>query len=427
MDLDSLIVLGVGFVGVALLLLILANIAGAVPVHAAIYSAVWAPCLCISQVALEGAVRPAIPTLIILVGAWWAFLIGSVLPLVAGRVRSAGSVVEVLKLPALAALYVLLALQWAGVLYEVFHLGESRGQSISLSSLVDDLAGLRVTGATNELHLPPLLGSFRWAHVIYVPLALILRRKQYISRAHFLGICALAVVSALMHFTRAPIVQLSVVLFVAWLELYRPSRRTKWISAIATSVVLLAVFVAAQVAINEQSTKPTSLQGSLSSYFGMSPIAYEDILKGGYPREPGFYTLDSAYFFLTKAGVPVVYPGQSRPQIWFPAVTNVYSYLDVFTLDAGVTGAILGAGLVGVGCSWVYKANRRRSTLATLSMYAYLCYCCLMTPINNEFIRATTLITLFLSWLATRLIGAHPRRVPAEDVVGILKDAAGSG
>ncbi len=413
MGIESLYVLGVGFAGVALLLLTLSSIASSVPVHALVYSAVWVPCLCISQVAMDGANRPAASTTMVLIAAWWAFLIGSILPLITGRVRTAGEPQPVAKIPALAILYGLLILQWSGALYEILHF-ESVGRSLSLSTLIDDLASLRVTGETAEIHLPPFLSTFRWAHVIYVPLALILLSNRFISRRLFLGICLLAALSALLHFTRAPVVQLSLVAFVAWMSLYKPSRRTFWITSVSVGGALLVAFVAAQVAINRQSSTHASLQQSLSAYFGMSPLAYEDILQGGYPREPGFYSLDSVYFFLTKVGVPVSYPGLSRPQIWFPQVTNVYTYLDVFTLDAGITGAILGACLVGIGCSWVYRENQRRTSLWTLSMYAYVSYCCLMTPINNEFIRANTVITLLLSWLATRAINARPSGSPSE-------------
>jgi oligosaccharide repeat unit polymerase len=401
---ESIYVLVVGFSGVAMLLLLLSSIAGAVPIHALVYSAVWLPCLCISQVAMDGAIRPAASTTMVLFASWWAFLIGSILPLVAGRVRNAGRPQPIARLPALAVLYGLLALQWAGAVYEIMHF-ESAGRSLGLSTLIDDLASLRVTGETAEIHLPPFLSTFRWAHVIYLPLALILLRSRLISRWHFLGICLLAAAAALLHFTRAPVVQLSIVAFVAWMSLYKPSRKTFWIASACVFGALLAAFVAAQIAINQQSSTRASLGQSLSAYFGMSPLAYEDILQGGFPREPGYYSLDSVYFFLNKAGLAVTYPGLSRPQIWFPEVTNVYTYLDVFTLDAGVTGAILGACLVGVGCSWVYRENRRRTSLWTLSMYAYVSYCCLMTPINNEFIRANTLLTLLISWLATRATG----------------------
>jgi oligosaccharide repeat unit polymerase len=412
MDVQSLIVLGAGFAGVALLLLILACIAGSIPVHALLYSAVWAPCLILSQFGLGGTIRPAVSTTLVLLAAWWAFLIGSIFPLITGRIREAGEPVVVRRLPALVTLFVLIALQWSGALYEILHLRVG-GKPLSLATIVDDLASLRVTGAMSEIQLPPFLGSFRWSQVIYVPLAWILRSQQFISRRMLAGIYTMAVVAAFIHFTRAPVVELCILTLVSWLVLTRPSRRKFWMASASVFGGLLALFVAVQIAINAQSTKHGTLDETLSSYFGMSPMAYEDILKGGYPREPGFYSLDSFYFFLNKIGVRVTYPGETRPQIWFPTSTNVYTYLDVFTLDAGVTGAILGACLVGVGCSWAYRSDRKRSSLLTLSMYAYLCYCCLMTPINNEFIRANTLINLVLCWVATWCITSHPLKVPA--------------
>src|SRR5580658_7052371 len=105
MDAELLITFGVGFTGVALLLGILASIAGSIPFHAFLYLMVWAPCLCFSQIALGGTIRPAMSTTIVLFGAWWAFLVGSIVPLVAGSVREAGKLRAVRKIRALAVLY----------------------------------------------------------------------------------------------------------------------------------------------------------------------------------------------------------------------------------------------------------------------------------------------------------------------------------
>ncbi len=417
-------VLLAGFTGVALLLSILASIATALPMHAFLYSAAWTLCLCISEVALGGTIRPSASTTIVLFAAWWAFLVGSIFPLIAGSIQTPGRSEAICRLPALAALYFFVTLQWSGVLYEFLHM-ETQGGSLSLSSIFGDLAALRFSGAANENPLPPFLGSFRWSHVIYVPLALFLRSNRFISRWHLVAICALALISAVVHFTRAPIVQLSLVTLVAWLTIYRPSRRSVRIASVAVGVALIVAFVAGQIAIDQQSSTKATLGQALSAYFGMPPLAYEDILKGQFPREPGLYSLDWFYFFATKMGAHIAYPSLTRPQIWFPIVTNVYTYLDVFTLDAGIPGAILGASLVGVLCSWAYRRNRRQSSLWTLSLYAYLCYCCLMTPINNEFIRANTLITLLLSWVATWLIRARPPEVPQGGVRAGARESPG--
>jgi oligosaccharide repeat unit polymerase len=402
-DIESLLALGAGFLGVVILLWVLARLAGSLPIHALVYSAVWAPCLCVSQFALGGTIRPAVATTTILVAAWWAFLVGSIMPLLDGRLGP-GESQAIRRTPALAVLYILLALQWSGALYEVLHF-EQVGGSFSLSTIVDDLARMRVSGETTEIHLPPLLGSFRWSQVVFVPLALVLRSKKMISRGHLLAIYALAGVSALLHFTRAPIAQLSIVIFISWLVLYRPPRKTVGLAFLATGGALLAVFVAVQFAINQKSMGRETLAQSLCAYFGMSPLAYQDILLGLYPREPGIYSLDWLYFTLNKLGASLSYPGLTRPQVWFPIITNVYTYLDVFTLDGGKTGAILGAWFLGVVCSWVYRQGRELLSVCTLSVYAYLCYSCLMTPINNEFIRANVFITIVVSWLSARIIG----------------------
>src|SRR5580692_11205718 len=135
MDSNLLFALLVGFSGVALLLSILGNIAGSVPMHAFLYSAIWAVCIGASEVALGGTIRPDVATTLVLFGAWWAFLVGSILPLIAGRFRGPGAPARIRRFPAVAAIWVLMALQWCGVLYEVLHVDKS-GRSLSPSTLL---------------------------------------------------------------------------------------------------------------------------------------------------------------------------------------------------------------------------------------------------------------------------------------------------
>jgi hypothetical protein len=412
MEAESLLILVVGFTGVAVLLLFQGCLLGSVPIHSLLYSSVWSLCICFSQSALGGELRTQPATTLVLFGAWWAFLAGATVPVITGAARAPGCAYCIRRRQALAVLYTLLALQWAGVLYEILHLDAS-ARPLGVSAMAGEVAAIRTGQATNEIPLPPFLGTFRWSFAIYIPLALILRSRALISRRQLAAIYILAGVSALVHFTRAPVIMLSIVSFVAWVRLYRPSPRRVWIATGLIGVALVATFVAAQVAINQQTLTSTPLFRSLSAYFGTSPLAYEDILKGNFPRAPGFYSFDWLEFLLDKTGMHVATPGQDRPQIWFPIVTNVYTYLDVFTLDGGVTGALLGAAMVGALCSCVYRLDSRRTSLWTLSTYAYLCYGCLMTPINNEFIRINTLITLALSWCATWFIGYRRARAAA--------------
>jgi oligosaccharide repeat unit polymerase len=377
--------------------------------HALLYSAVWTLCLCLSHAALDGSMQPMPATTLILVAAWWAFLLGSIIPFLGRRARYYKRAMEIGRVHGLMVLYFLLSLQWAGVIYELSHL-QGVAWSSGPTTIIANLARMRVTGETAEIQLPPFLGSFRWSHVIYIPLSLILRTRRLISRRHLLVIFALAGISALLHFTRAPVVQLSIVTLVAWLVLYRPTPKIVGITCVSIGGALLVTFVLSQIVIDRQSNTTASLDQSLAAYFGMSPLGYEEILSGRYQQETGIYSLDWLYFPLSKLGLVDSYPGLTRPYVYYPVVTNVYTYLDAFTLDGGVLGAISGACLAGFGCSCIYKSNRRQSTLYTLSFYSYLCYCCLMTPINNEFIRANTWIIMGVAWLATRFIRKHSMR-----------------
>jgi len=64
--------------------------------------------------------------------------------------------------------------------------------------------------------------------------------------------------------------------------------------------------------------------------------------NGEWALDDRLYSLDFVDFFAFKVGLKQNYDGLIRPVIEFGVVTNLYTYLDAFTLDAGIPGALMG-------------------------------------------------------------------------------------
>jgi oligosaccharide repeat unit polymerase len=404
MAIETLGIFTTGVLGVGILLVAIAKLIGKIPAHVLLYCVTWTPCMFFSHFIFDAGIRPKLTTTVILFGAWWIFLLGSLIPLAFAKKRSANYYHATGAPTAIPIIYILAATQLAAIYFELSHF-QSSSQGFRVVNFLDDLVRLRLAGVTMDVQLPPLLGTFRWAHVFYIPLAIYIRFRRQISRTHLCGIVLFAAVSACLHFTRAPLVQLSIVILISWSFIYKPSGRVIFFVLGGAGLLLGSMFIYSQNAIIARDVNAhVALGESLVSYFGASPFAYETIVDGHYPRAEGIYTVDALNFFLNKVGVIDEYPGLARSYIYYPVVTNVYTYLDAFTIDFGVFGALAGALLVGAGCSTVYVIVRNSQNVGLVILYAYLSYCCLMSPINNEFIRMGVFVTIVVGWCVGKLV-----------------------
>src|SRR6266576_1686279 len=245
--------------------------------HAHLFSIVWGATLLISQTLLDGLIRPDISTVLVLYGAWCAFLLSALIPLNHGR--PVKEQVFIKRGPGIFILLCLLVLQGVGILYEI----ETLGLRSSSSALFTQLLELRLSGAFFNVELPLFLSTFRWCHTLYIPLGMLLLANGHISRRFSGLIFGFAVFASLLHFTRAPLVQLVLVSLVSWLMIFRPRRRA---ITLAFGVVLLAMlffFISTQDALFDSgrrtsvATARSSLGESMLSYVGLSPRAYQTI------------------------------------------------------------------------------------------------------------------------------------------------------
>jgi oligosaccharide repeat unit polymerase len=410
-DYAVLNVVGVG--GGILLLIHIARVERSFTSAAVIFSLPWIANVVISQVAFEGAIRPQPGTLLILIAAWWTFLFGYLAQTWRGG-NAAPRDTTFHRSRAVAVLVVLVALQVAAVVFELI----AKGDSLLSAASAEDLAAIRLNREDSAMETPLFFGTFRWSYVIYLPFAMLLRRQKLISSLGFYFTLAVALSSTMLKFTRAPLLQALVVIFVSWNLIYRPSRTKKLTVASLLAALIVVLFLSMQnVLTAADEYAELSFRDSIWAYFGGSAKAYEYLLTGraGFP-EVGYYSLDFVCFPLAKLGVVAQCAQLNRPEVAIPVRTNLYTFLDCFTQDFGTVGAVIGAGVTGLLCGWLSKRVRRQLSVVTTVAVAYATYCCAMAAANNEFIRFSFPMDIVLAGIVGAIVTAPTRSaVEADD------------
>jgi hypothetical protein len=376
---------------VLLLLAISRNVADPLS-FAHVFSLVWGCCILASQLPPAYASVPAPGTLLVLFSAWWAFLLGSLAVL---RKPVLNPLPEY-KLKRTTSIVVL----WALIAAQIYTLWLERPELepisvVSLPAALKQLAYLRTQGKLGA-DIPWFLHFVRSGFVYYLPLALLLRRRRWISRWVLWLAATLAMGTSLVRFTRAPLAWALTVLVVAWWLVYRPGVKKLAIVGVTAVLAFAYVFLWFQAMITQKRPSLVNVYALLDPYWGASMRAYESILLGEYPKyEDGWYSLDMVNYILKKLKLISDYPELVRHYGTNP--TNLYTFLDAYTLDFGIPGALLGAFLTGAATAAVYKLLRTSQRFCLLTLYCTLVYFCVMTTANNEFIRNTFVIVLVFS------------------------------
>jgi hypothetical protein len=89
--------------------------------------------------------------------------------------------------------------------------------------------------------------------------------------------------------------------------------------------------------------------------------------------------------------------------------TNLYTYLDAFTLDLGPAIAILLTLVLGFASGKLYDGVRRRPGLANLAIYSYVVYACAMSIANNEIIRFSFFFVILCAVFFNQFVRASTR------------------
>jgi oligosaccharide repeat unit polymerase len=413
------LVLTLGFGVVSLLIVAITRRTKEFLSAAVLFSLAWGLNLVFCEALPFEDLRLAPTTLAVAIGAWVAFLLGFLAscsfrwPLMRGpaSVGPTRGKLLLVALIALQAIAVLLELkQTVGII-------DVQG----LVALPGKLLEARLSGATAEAQVP-IWGLWRWDFVFYLPLAFLLYKAEALRLRSLIMVTVWALGSALLKFTRAPALNVVTLCAVGMWVVWRydgGAWRAAW-RRLAVIVVVLAgfgvLFVGMEISLARRATASSPMPAEvLLPYIGGPLRAYQDVLQSGdWWRSGRVYSLDSVDFLAFKLGLKPQYEGQIRPEIRFGTLTNLYTYLDAFTLDAGVPGALAGSLALGAGVGWLFFLARSKGSYWSVVMYGYAAYGCFMAGANNEFIRFNFFLVAALSWFFQVMLTIRLKRAPAQ-------------
>ena len=328
-------------------------------------------------------------TYLILICAWIFFLLGSLI------LSTTTDVVEVesfeynykrIKI----VLYFLVIFSFLAYLF-------SLGDIISNVSNLEAWASIRgervFADATSENIFYTL---FARNYGLYIPIAFFLFVKKEINKKVLTIIVIYGVITSVINFSRAPLLELIIISFVS-LMLIKDSKKIPifWILFVISGFVLLFIFSQSLLfSLNDYSVFDANYQ--IKMYLFGSISNYQLILDGLYPDNltysSPFYSLDFINYILKRLDIIYSYPDQIREFNDYIDGSNVYTFLDAFTLDFGVFGAFLGSFILGYFSKRIYLQYIQTRTIQSLIVYSLLCYFSIMAYINNEYIRFAFLL-----------------------------------
>lgn len=385
----------IGDCGAILLLYLIVYRAGSGNTIAHLFSVVWGPCILAAQLFTTAAHTLSLKTLLVLFAAWWALLAGTLLTI---KRPSAVATREVTinRRRALALVLLLVSLQATVVIYELPTIApEQSANKLVLALRTTDIPGDRSKS-------PWWLEIFRNGFFVYLPLALLLRKRDWLSRRMLCILVVTTCLLALARMTRAPLMATVITLWAAWVLIYRPRALRAWGVLACGAVAFGAVFLTIQTALLSRQTHTAEGAQLIEGYYGGSMRAFQSIVDGTFPKEPGWYSADMFNYALNKLNMIDTYPSLVRP--YGGNGTNIYTFLDAYMLDGGLLGVVLGAGLTGVAGGWLFTRAFRRHSPMMVASYALFAYCIAMAVANNEFIRISPMLTIGLAAGVNRFV-----------------------
>jgi oligosaccharide repeat unit polymerase len=357
---------------------------------------VWGACILAAQFSEIAANDLSSSTLLILFGAWWCLLLGA-LCVLKRQPKHSWRLEPLNAHRAIVAVFALLTLQAAVVIWELPNLD-------SVLSATQLIVVLRVAGITLVNKCPWWLEIFRSAYFVYIPLIVLMRERRVASRRTLLAIVAASFVLSLCRMTRAPLLGTSVTLWASWVLIYRKPAARAWSAMGAIGGAIGLVFLLSQPVIDSAEGSSSETARLVEPYFGGSMHAFGNIVDGTFPRSPGLYSADMVYYVLNKLDFV---PAESFPSIVRPYAdneTNVYTFLDCFTLDGGIIGAFIGAFTIGLLGGIIFNKASTNPNLVFTTAYSSFCYYISMSILNNEFIRISVVITLIIAAVVALIV-----------------------
>jgi len=347
--------------------------------HVSIFTLVWLLVIVGSQ--LSGYVVLRLPTLVVVYLSWYFFIIGSYITdknLDFGPAEPI-KVISIDKLK--TACYVL------AILSIIANLDILKDVFFNFSSL-EVWAKMRNDQAFSDYrdgnYFYTIFGN---TSNIYLPLAIYLFMEKKIGRVALLVIYLVSILIAIAAFTRAPMLYLIIISIVFYAN-YAKSVPYKLI--LISFSVLVFIFGFSTFVIGEVSNYTIDTDSAINIYIYGGIAAYQNLLEGKYiifqTYDSNFYSFDFINYILKTFRIINSYPDLVR-EYDLEVPTNVYTYLDCFTLDFGIVGAFVGSYILGYLCKTVYIRYDKNRSVFDLILYCTACYFSSFIFMNNEFIR----------------------------------------
>ena len=267
-------------------------------------------------------------------------------------------------------------------------------------------AALRKSNGFERLESSVFFTLFQRAYLIFIPLGILLYKNNKLNKKILILLVLIGLVFSTLRFTRAPILNLFVILLISYVYIY--TKKLSITSILSVICLLLSIFGGSMFILNKGGLNYNVLDDFRIYLFG-GQVAYQDFLNGHYLEKLRYdvnnQSFDFINYILKKIGLIESYPSYVRHYSYrFGVNTNIYTYLDCFTYDFGLFGALAGSFFLGFFSDFVYHLLVKKSNIFVLIFYGYICYYNCFVFANNEFIRFSVLLTAFSLWVYNHLM-----------------------
>ena len=266
-------------------------------------------------------------------------------------------------------------------------------------------ATLRKEDGFSDLDQNIFYTLFQRVYLIYIPLSIYLLKYKAISKKIVILLFLTGFLFSILKFTRAPILNLLIVTGITYIYIF--NKKLPISSILVVGVIMLTIFISSTLLLADGSSN-YDVFGEIKLYLFGGQVAYQDILEGKYIDNLFYdihnYTFDFLNYIWKKLGLIESYLSYVRNySTRYGNLTNIYTYLDAYTMDFGIYGAIIGSFLTGLLSDYSYKVYATKKNIFALIFYGYVCYYNCFIFANNEFIRFPVIL-LILSLLIYNLI-----------------------
>jgi oligosaccharide repeat unit polymerase len=364
--------------------------------HVSIFTSVWLFIILGSQ--LSGYAEFQLNTLVVVYLSWYFYLLGSYLS--ESEINIDSIVVKIINIEKIKiACYVLVILSFLANLtilkdvffnFSSFEVWAKMRNDQAFSDYRDGNYFYTVFGNTSN---------------IYLPLAIYLFIEKKINSLVLIVVYLVSILIAVAAFTRAPMLYLIIISIVFFSY---QAKRIPYKLILTSFTVLVFLFAVSSYFIGEVSQGAIDTNSAINLYLYGGITAYQNLLNGRYFTydvfDSSFYSFDFINYILKTFRIIKSYPDLVR-EYDQDLPTNVYTYLDCFTLDFGFMGAFLGSYILGYISKIIYLRYYRNQSIFDLILYSTICYFASFIFMNNEYIRFTfvlLIVKIFIIKFLTR-------------------------